>query len=162
MGIIHAETRKRFNMPSFNKVILIGNLTADPELRYLPKGTAVAQFNVACNRRWKDESGQQKDEVTFIGVKAWDKQAETIFQYLKKGRPIMIEGRLTQEEWQDKQSGTKRSKTLVTLESFQFLDSGGGNQGQSQQTQRPVNNPVNNTAAPSDDLPPDDGSDVPF
>lgn len=84
---------------TFNRVIIGGNLCADPELRYLPKGTAVCQFNVAVNRKWRDDSGQQKEEVAFIGVKAWAKQAETICQYLKKGRPILIEGRLTQESW---------------------------------------------------------------
>jgi single-strand DNA-binding protein len=115
-------------MASFNKWIGIGNLCADPELRYLPKGTAVTQFNIACNRKWKDESGQQKEEVTFIGVKAWGRQAETICQYLKKGRPLMVEGRLTQESWDDKTTGKKQSKTLVTLESFQFLGDSQGAQ----------------------------------
>lgn len=142
-------------MPSFNKVILIGNLTADPELRYLPKGTAVCQFNLAVNRRWKDDSGQQKDEVSFIGVKAWGKSAETIAQYLKKGRPLMVEGRLTQESWE--KDGKKNSKTIVTLESFQFLDS--GNREEKPPTAGvPTGPSAKTTAAQTDDA----EDDVPF
>jgi single-strand DNA-binding protein len=146
-------------MASFNKVLLIGNLTADPELRYLPKGTAVCQFNLAVNRKRRDESGQQKEEVAFIGVKAWGKQAETICQYMKKGRPLLVEGRLTQESWE--QEGQKKSKTLVTLESFEFLDSNG------ERTERPTLRnatglPANSANSPSDDLPPPAEDDVPF
>lgn len=144
-------------MPSFNKCILIGNLTADPELKYLPKGTAVCQFNLAVNRKWRDESGQQKEEVAFIGVKAWGKQAETIAQYLKKGRPLMVEGRLTQETWE--KDGKKNSKTLVTLESFQFLDSG-KTEGGPAQPARPKTADVPTQG--QDPLPPDAEDDVPF
>lgn len=113
-------------MASFNKVILAGNLTRDPELRYTPKGTAIARLGIACNRKWKSETGEMKEEVTFVDVDAFGKQAETIGQYLKKGRPILIEGRLRYDTWEDKQSGQKKSKLGVVLESFQFLDSGGG------------------------------------
>src|SRR5271170_2357095 len=113
-------------MASYNRVILMGNLTRDPELRYTPKGTAVARLGIACNRKWKSESGEMKEEVTFVDVDAFGKTAETIGQYLKKGRPILIEGRLRYETWDDKQSGQKRSKLGVVLETFQFLDSGGG------------------------------------
>jgi single-strand DNA-binding protein len=148
-------------MASYNKVILIGNLCADPELRYLPKGTAVCQFNLAVNRKWRDESGQQKEEVAFIGVKAWGKQAELICQYVKKGRPLMVDGRLTQETWDDKTTNKKQSKTLVTLESFQFL---GSNEGQSDR--QPLRNatglPANSANSPSDDLPPPAEDAVPF
>lgn len=156
-------------MASYNKVIIAGNLTADPELKYLTKGTAVAQFNVAVNRKWKDESGQQKEEVTFVGVKAWGKQAETICQYLKKGRPILIEGRLTQESWDDKATNQKRSKTLVTLESFQFLDS--NNAGDGSSSERPPSRPPTagvptraNSPAPaaSGETPPEEDPDIPF
>jgi single-strand DNA-binding protein len=111
-------------MPSFNKVILIGNLTRDPEMRYTPKGTAVAKLGLAMNRQWKDDAGQQKEEVTFVDVDAFGRQAEVISQYLKKGRPIMVEGRLKLDQWDDKQTGQKRSRLGVVLESFQFLDSG--------------------------------------
>ena len=97
-------------MPNFNKVILAGNLTRDPELRYLPKGTAVAKIGLAINRNWRTETGEQKEEVTFIDVEAFGKQAETISQYLKKGRPILIEGRLKLDQWEDKQTQQKKTK----------------------------------------------------
>jgi single-strand DNA-binding protein len=111
-------------MASFNKVILMGNLTRDPELRYSPKGTAIAKLGIAVNRVWKDETGASKEEVTFIDVDAFGRQAETIGQYLKKGRPILIEGRLKLDTWEDKQTNQKRSRLGVVLENFQFLDSG--------------------------------------
>lgn len=112
-------------MNGFNKVILAGNLTRDPELRYTPRGTAVAKFGLAVNRKWKDgESGEMKEEVTFVDIDAFGKQAETIGQYLKKGRPILIEGRLKLDSWEDKQTQQKRSRLGVVLESFSFLDSG--------------------------------------
>src|SRR5437762_8127078 len=105
-------------MASFNKVILMGNLTRDPELRYTPKGTAIAKIGVAVNRTWRTETGEQKEEVTFVDVDAFGKQAETIGQYLKKGRPILIEGRLKLDQWEDKQTQQKKSKLGVVLESF--------------------------------------------
>jgi single-strand DNA-binding protein len=113
-------------MASFNRVILAGNLTRDPELRYTPKGTAVARLGIAVNRQWKTDTGEQKEEVTFVDVDAFGRQAEVIGQYLKKGRPILIEGRLKYDTWDDKQTSQKRSKLTVVLESFQFLDSGSG------------------------------------
>ena len=111
-------------MASFNKVILVGNLTRDPELRYTPKGLAIAKLGLAVNRVWKNEAGENKEEVTFVDIDAFGKQAETIGQYLKKGRPILIEGRLRLDQWDDKQTGQKRNKLGVVLEGFQFLDSG--------------------------------------
>lgn len=116
-------------MASFNKVILIGNLTRDPELRYTPKGTAVAKIGLAVNRTWRTETGETKEEVTFVDVDAFGRQAETLGQYMKKGRPIMIEGRLRLDTWEDKQTNQKRSKLGVVMESFQFLDYGGGRGG---------------------------------
>jgi single-strand DNA-binding protein len=116
-------------MASFNRVILAGNLTRDPELRYTPKGTAVAKLGIAVNRQWKTDTGEQKEEVTFIDVDAFGRTAEVIGQYLKKGRPILIEGRLKYDTWDDKQTSQKRSKLSVVLESFQFLDSGRGEPG---------------------------------
>jgi single-strand DNA-binding protein len=109
---------------NFNKVILAGNLTRDPELRYTPKGTAIAKIGLAINRKWRSESGEMKDETTFVDVDAFGKTAETIGQYLKKGRPILVEGRLRYETWEDKQTGQKRSKLGVVMEGFQFMDSG--------------------------------------
>ncbi len=114
-------------MASFNKVILVGNLTRDPELRYTPKGTAIAKLGLAVNRTWRSETGEQREEVAFIDVDAFGKQAETIGQYLKKGSPLLVEGRLRLDQWDDKQTGQKRSKLGVVLEGFQFL--GGGNRG---------------------------------
>ena len=116
-------------MNGFNKVILAGNLTRDPELRYTPSGTAIAKFGLAVNRKWKDQSGEMKEEVTFIDIDAFGKQAETIGNYLKKGRPILIEGRLKLDQWDDKQTQQKRSRLGVVLESFTFLDSGKGGDG---------------------------------
>src|SRR6266849_5398341 len=111
-------------MANFNKVILAGNLTRDPELRYTPKGTAVTKITLAINRTWKTETGETKEEVTFVDVEAWGKQAEVIGQYFKKGKPMLMEGRLKYETWDDKQTNQKRSKLGVVLEGFQFIDSG--------------------------------------
>lgn len=108
---------------SYCKVILLGNLTRDVEMRYTPKGIAVAQFDVATNRKWKSESGEDKEEVCFTPVTAWNKQAEAIAKYLHKGDPILLEGRLTLEQWDDKQTGQKRSKLKVVLETFSFVGS---------------------------------------
>src|SRR6188472_4549639 len=114
-------------MNGFNKVILAGNLTRDPELRYTGNGMAIAKFALAVNRKWKDgNTGDMKEEVTFVDIDAFGKQAETIGQYLKKGRPILIEGRLKLDQWDDKQSGQKRSKLGVILETFQFVGSAPG------------------------------------
>lgn len=111
-------------MANFNKVILAGNLTRDPELRYTPKGTAVAKLGLAVNRSWTTETGEKREEATFVDVDAFGKQAETIAQYLRKGRSLLVEGRLRMETWDDKATGAKRSKLGVVLESFSFLDSG--------------------------------------
>jgi single-strand DNA-binding protein len=154
-------------MASFNKVILAGNLTHDPELRYTPKGTAVAKLRLAINRVYTTDSGEKKEEVTYVDVDAFARQAEVISQYLKKGRPILIEGRLRLESWDDKQTGQKRSKLTVVLESFQFLDSGrsGENAGGAPATPRPrATTPT--APAPADapgetDSPPAE-DDVPF
>ncbi len=110
-------------MASFNKVILAGNLTRDPELRYTPKGTAIAQITLAVNRKWKSETGEMREEVSFIDVDAFGRQAEVIGQYLKKGRPFLVEGRLKQDTWEDKNTKQKQSKIKVVLEGFSFIDS---------------------------------------
>ena len=137
-------------MASFNKVILVGNLTRDPELRYTPKGLAIAKLGLAVNRVWKNEAGENKEEVTFVDIDAFGKQAETIGQYLKKGRPILIEGRLRLDQWDDKQTGQKRSRLGVVLEGFQFLDS--GNRGDTA-TEAP-RRPAAASAAPAETPPP--------
>jgi single-strand DNA-binding protein len=153
-------------MASFNKVILAGNLTRDPELRYTPKGTAVARLGIACNRKWRSETGEMKEEVTFVDVDAFGKTAETIGQYLKKGRPILIEGRLRYDTWEDKQTKQKKSKLGVVLENFQFLDSGGGRGGDGGGVEAPAPRQAAPPAAapePADaDGPPHEGDDVPF
>jgi single-strand DNA-binding protein len=116
-------------MASFNRVIVAGNLTRDPELRYTPKGTAVAKIGLAVNRTWKTESGESKEEVTFIDIEAWGRQAEVIAQYMRKGRPLLVEGRLKLDTWEDKNTHQKQSKLKVVLESFSFIDSKGTDAG---------------------------------
>lgn len=108
-------------MASFNKVILLGNLTRDPELRFTPKGQAVAKLGLAVNRSYKTDTGETKEEVTFIDIDAWGKQAELIGQYLKKGNPLFVEGRLRLDQWDDKNTGQKVSKLKVVMENFQFV-----------------------------------------
>ena len=111
----------------------MGNLTRDPEVRYTSGGTAIAKLGMAINRTWTNKEGQKQEETTFVDVDAFGRQAEVIGQYLKKGRPVMIEGRLKLDQWDDKQTGAKRSKLGVVLEGFQFLDSrgeGGGGGGE--------------------------------
>ena len=95
-------------MASYNKVLLMGNLTRDPEVRYTPKGTAIANLGLAVNRRWTTETGEQKEEVTFLDIEVWGRQAETVGQYLSKGKPIFVEGRLRLDSWDDKESGQKK------------------------------------------------------
>jgi len=120
-------------MAYLNKVFLIGNLTRDPELRVTPKGTPICQFGIAVNRQFKDESGATRDETTFVDIEAWGKQGELVSKYLAKGSPAMVEGRLKLDQWEDKQSGQKRSKLKVVLDNVQFLSTrGGGGPGGSQ------------------------------
>src|SRR5882724_11528970 len=113
-------------MASFNKVILVGNLTRDPELRYTPKGTAVAKIGVAVNRTWRNEAGETKEEVTFVDVDVFGRTAENVGQYLRKGSPVLVAGRLRLDTWEDKQTNQKRSKLGVVAEIVQFLSSGRG------------------------------------
>jgi single-strand DNA-binding protein len=108
-------------MANFNKVILVGNVTRDPELRYTPKGVAIAKIGLAVNRTWRTDTGESREEVTFIDIDAFGKQAETLGQYIKKGSPLLVEGRLKLDQWDDKQTGQKRSKLGVIVEGFQFL-----------------------------------------
>lgn len=115
-------------MPNLNRVMLMGNLTRDPELRYLPSNMPVVNFGLATGRRWRTPEGEQKEETTFVECSAFARTAEVINQYMKKGRPIYVEGRLRYEQWQDKESGANRSKLSVVVENFQFLDSRGGDE----------------------------------
>jgi single-strand DNA-binding protein len=126
-------------MANLNKVLLLGNLTRDPEVRYTPKGTAVGDLGLAVNRRVNDGNGNWSDEVTFVDVTVWGTNAENAQKYLTKGRGVFIEGRLQMDTWEDKQSGQKRSKLKVVAEVLQFLPDGkggtpgGGGGGGSQQ-----------------------------
>ena len=154
--------KARDTMPNYNKVILMGNLTRDPEVRYTSGGTAIAKLGMAVNRRWKNQEGQQQEETTFVDVDAFGRQAETIGQYLKKGRPVMVEGRLKFDQWDDKQTGQKRSKLGVVLENFQFLDSRGegGVGGDSGGYSQPNPPSAQSSGGGGSSVPEDD--DVPF
>jgi len=152
-------------MASFNKVILVGNLTRDPELRYTPKGLAIAKIGMAVNRTWKSESGESKEEVTFVDVDAFGKQAEVLGQYVKKGSPLLVEGRLRLDQWDDKQTGQKRSRLGVVLEGFQFLGTGNrgeGGSGAGENQRRPAATSAPAPAAEADAPPPPEEDDVPF
>jgi single-strand DNA-binding protein len=151
-------------MASFNKVILMGNLTRDPELRYTPKGTAIAKIGLAVNRVWTNEAGEKKEDVTFIDVDVFGRTAENVGQYMRKGRPILVEGRLKLDQWDDKATGAKRSKLGVVAETVQFLGSApGAGEGGTPAAPRaarpaaasaPASEPVEGDAPPeSDDVP---------
>lgn len=153
-------------MANLNKVMLIGNLTRDPELRYTPKGTAVADISLAINRVWNNEQNQKQEETIFVDVTLWGRQAELAQQYLTKGRGAYIEGRLQMDTWDDKETGKKRSKLKVIGENLQFLPDGRGNAGgggqapaRAPQQQRSAP-PQGATAAPADDYQEED--DIPF
>jgi single-strand DNA-binding protein len=125
-------------MASLNKVMLIGNLTRDPEIKYTPKGTAIADIGLAVNRNYTTESGEKREEVTFIDVTLWGRVAEIVGEYCKKGRPLFVEGRLQLDTWDDKQTGQKRSKLKVVGDNIQLLggregggEGGGGGGGRS-------------------------------
>ena len=114
---------------SLNKVMLIGNLTRDPELRYVPSGQPVVSFSVAVNRTYMSQAGEKKEEVSFIRVVVWGRRAEVCNEYLKKGSPVFIEGRLQSRSW-DAPDGTKRSTLEVIALSVQFLSKGGGSRAE--------------------------------
>ena len=158
-------------MPNLNKVMLMGNLTRDPELRYTPNNTAVTKVGLAVNRRWRNQqSGEQQEETTFVDCTAFGRQAELINEYMRKGRPLFIEGRLNLRQWQA-QDGGNRSKLEVVIEQFQFIDNrgggpGGGGGGSQQGGQRDyANAPPQDAAGPSYDAPPHEPvpeDDIPF
>ena len=155
-------------MASFNKVILMGNLTRDPEVRYTPKGSAVTDIGLAVNRVYSTDNGEKREETTFVDVTLWGRTAEIAGEYLKKGRPVLIEGRLQLDSWDDKQSGQKRSKLKVIGESMQLLGGrpgGGGGEGDESMggggdrgSSRPRTNPP--PARPAASEPDDD--EIPF
>jgi single-strand DNA-binding protein len=174
-------------MPSLNKVMLMGNLTRDPELKYTPKGTAVAELSLAVNRTYSTDTGEKREEVTFVDVELWGRSAEIANEYLKKGRPVFIEGRLRLDQWDDKTTGQKRSRMRVVGESMQMLgsrdgapsgeeggparpparsygrgpgDGGGGPQGSNPPQKRPT--PPGRSQPDAELDPSGDGDDVPF
>jgi single-strand DNA-binding protein len=154
-------------MASFNKVILVGNLTRDPELRYTPKGTAIAKIGLAVNRVWTNEAGEKKEEVTFVDVDVFGRTAENVGQYMRKGRPILIEGRLRLDQWDDKQTGQKKSKLGVVAETVQFLGSAPGAEGGVPAAPRPPRSaaaaaPSAPAAEPVEGDGPPESDDVPF
>jgi single-strand DNA-binding protein len=145
-------------MASFNKVILLGNLTRDPEVRYTPKGTAVTELGMAVNRVYTAENGEKREDTTFVDVTLWGRTAEIAGEYLKKGRPVFIEGRLQLDTWDDKQSGQKRSKLKVVGEGLQLLGGrpgggggGGGDEEGGARSSRPAPPPKAEASAPDDD-----------
>ena len=154
-------------MASYNKVILMGNLTRDPELKYLPSGTAMAKFGIAVNRVWTDrQSGEKKEEVCFVDITAWGRQAETCNEYLQRGRPVFIEGRLNFNSWET-EDGQKRSKLDVVAERIQFLGSRqdsdtqeGYNQVQSAPSQPTSSQPTSSPETSTE--PPETIDDIPF
>lgn len=178
-------------MANLNKVLLMGNMTRDPELTYLPSQTAAVRFGLAINRNWTDKEGQKKEETTFVDCDAFGKQAEILAKYKKKGDPLFIEGRLKLDQWEG-QDGVKRSKMKVVVENFQFLNrsgapqqfDGGGEEGEGaaprpqqqrqpyraagrpapQQAARPVqqNAEMDPPSGAEDDAPPIKDDDIPF
>jgi len=167
-------------MASFNKVILMGNMTRDPQLKYLPNNTAVCEFGLAVNHKWRDRDGNQREDVCFVDLSAFGRQGEVINQYMSKGKPILIEGRLKYDTWTG-QDGQKRSRHNIVVDNFQFVgsrDSGGqGGQGDynrssggyqqggghDQSAPRPAAPPPEAPPPPAaPDLPPPSGSEIPF
>jgi single-strand DNA-binding protein len=158
-GTAQQFDREETHMASFNQVILLGNLTRDPQLKYLPSQTPVVEFGLAMNRKYKLQNGEDREEATFVECAAFGRQAEVINQYCQKGKQIMIQGRLKYDQWEDKQGGGKRSKLSVVVEQFQLLGGrgeggggghGGGGGGYEEQDQRPAptRGPIQNRGGP--------------
>ena len=150
-------------MASFNRVILAGNLTRDPQLSYTPSNTAVCEFGMAMNRKWRDRDGNQKDEVCFVDVTSYGRQAETINQYMKKGSPMLVEGRLRYRQWTNKE-GQNRTRLDVVVENFTFLGGGGGGGGAggTRPAARPASAAADDGPPPEDLGPPPEDPEIPF
>ena len=151
---------------SFNKVILMGNLTRDVELRHTPSNQAVAKFGLACNHRWRTPEGENREEVMFIDCEAWGKTGEFISQYFGKGRPILVEGRLKLDQWEDKETKAKRSRHVVRIDTATFVDSKpGGGSGGGGDDSGPRSNSYSRpapAAAPASSAPSMGEDDIPF
>jgi single-strand DNA-binding protein len=144
----------------FNKVILMGNLTRDVEMRTTPSGQSVANFSIAVSRSWKDQSGATQEQTSFINCVAWGKAGEIIAQYVKKGDPLLVSGRLDQRSWDDKESGQKRSTVEVNVEDFNFV---GGGRGDNAGTPAPTSSNKSKDVVIEDiDDKPIDLSEIPF
>jgi single-strand DNA-binding protein len=157
-------------MANYNKVILVGNLTRDPQMSYLPNQTAVVELGLAINRKWKDAQGNPKEDVCFVDCRVYGRQAETANQYLSKGQQVLVEGRLQYSTWEGK-DGVKRSKHRVIVERFQFLSPPGQGRGPARPaTAAPhgaapqASHPQSEEAPepPGDDEPPPQGDEIPF
>lgn len=151
---------------AFNKVILLGNLTADPETRSTPSGQSVTSFSLAVNRTWNDANGQRQEETSFINCTAWGARGETIAKYVGKGRQLLVSGRLQQRSWDDKDTGKKRSSIDVVVEEFSFVSDGrGGNSSGSaaaDNSSRASSQAQDKPSADELDNAPIDLSDIPF
>jgi single-strand DNA-binding protein len=147
---------------AFNKVILLGNLTADPETRTTPSGQSVTSFSLAVNRTWNDANGQRQEETSFINCTAWGARGETIAKYVGKGRQLLVSGRLQQRSWDDKDTGKKRSTIDVIVEEFSFISDGRGGAGagassSSKKSDEPNEAPIDDASDEPIDL-----TDIPF
>ena len=153
-------------MANFNKVLMIGNLTRDPQLSYLPSQTPVVEFGLAVNRKWTSKEGESKEEVCFVDCRAFSRLAENINKYMRKGRPLFVEGRLVYEQW-TAQDGSKRSKHRIHVDNCQFLGgpvgggagagteagAAGGEPGPDSQVEPDNQGPVKGAHPPADDIP---------
>jgi len=155
-------------MPNLNVVMLMGNLTRDPEIKHTPKGTAIASFGIAINHTYTQQGGEKREEVTFVDLEAFGKTAEIIGEYFKKGRSIYISGRLKLDSWDDKTSGKKMSKLRVVVDSFEFLGSRDGEQKSERSEQQPASGGFKKSPPPQKQKPPVDPDldaaedDIPF
>lgn len=151
---------------SYNKVLLMGNLTRDPDLRTTPGGMSICKFSIAVSRNFTTKDGEQREETVFVDIDAFGKQAEVIAKYMSKGRPIFVEGRLRLDQWEDKNTGEKRQRMGVTLEGFQFIggrsdgDSGSGSASDGGYEQHSP--PPRTTSGRSDNVPNELDDDIPF
>lgn len=146
----------------FNKVILMGNLTRDPEVRTTPSGQSVTSFSLAISRSWRGQDGEQHDSVSYINCVAWGKAGEIIAQYVQKGRPLLVSGRLEQRSWDDKESGQKRSTVEVIVEDFNFVGGGQGGSGGGSFTQSDSDSPSAPAKKKDDTKPADNFGDEPI
>lgn len=146
----------------FNKVILMGNLTRDIEVRTTPSGQTVANFSLAVSRSWKGQDGQTQDQTSFINCVAWGKPGEIIAQYVKKGDPLLVSGRLDQRSWDDKESGQKRSTVEVNVEDFNFIGGRGSSDGGSSSAPSSSSSKSNDVVIEDIDDKPIDLSEIPF